>query len=140
MIEIRSLREPVAPAQQRIGALLEAHAVAQGHPFSMRELALEAWDGETYLGGLTGKFIADWAYVELLAVSDAARGRGIGRRLLEALESEARASGLIGIWLDTFAFQAPDFYRKLGFAEFGRIADHPAGQARLFFQKRIDTA
>ena len=35
------------------------------------------------------------------------------------------------------AFQAPDFYRKLGYTEFGRIPDEPPELTRLWFYKRF---
>jgi hypothetical protein len=40
--------------------------------------------------------------------------------------------------VDTFSFQAPEFYRKLGFREFGRI-DYPPEHQRIFFQKQLGT-
>jgi ribosomal protein S18 acetylase RimI-like enzyme len=42
-----------------------------------------------------------------------------------------------GIWLDTFSFQAPGFYAKLGFERFGLIKDFPPGQSRHFLMKRL---
>ena len=53
-------------------------------------------------------------------------------------EDEARWLGLRGIWLDTFTFQAPGFYTKCGFKQFGRIPDHPPGHDRVFYVKRFD--
>jgi hypothetical protein len=50
----------------------------------------------------------------------------------------ARQRGLLGVWLDTFSFQARPFYEKLGFSVFGTLHDHPAGGARYFMQKRFD--
>jgi ribosomal protein S18 acetylase RimI-like enzyme len=52
-------------------------------------------------------------------------------------EAEARRRGLLGIWLDTWTFQAPDFYPKLGFVECGRITEYPPGHDRIFFVKRF---
>ena len=124
----------------RIVDLLSAHAEAQGHPFTMDNIALEAREGDTYLGGLTAKMGGHWVFVELLAVADEARGRGIGTQLMRAIEDRARAAGRIGIWLDTFAFQAPGFYEALGYRQFGRIDDYPPGSARLFYCKRLETA
>jgi ribosomal protein S18 acetylase RimI-like enzyme len=57
---------------------------------------------------------------------------------MHAAEAEARRRGLTGIWLDTWTFQAPGFYRKLGFAEVGRIPNYPPGHDRIFFMKRLD--
>jgi ribosomal protein S18 acetylase RimI-like enzyme len=52
-------------------------------------------------------------------------------------EDLAREMNCIGIWLDTFDFQAPEFYRRLGFSEFGQIEDHPPGHRRFFMRKRL---
>ncbi len=57
---------------------------------------------------------------------------------METAEQVAISEGCLGIWLDTFEFQAAGFYQKLGFSQFGVIEDHPRGQSRLFFKKRFE--
>jgi len=59
--------------------------------------------------------------VRSLAVNSAAKGRGIGRGIVESLESEAREFGLDSLFAFTYV---PEFFRKLGFAEVDR-ADLP---------------
>ncbi len=76
-------------------------------------------------------------FIQFVSVAADLRGQGLGRMLMQEAEDWAREQGLGGMWLDTFAFQAPDFYRALGFVEFGTIEDHPSGSRRLFFQKRL---
>ena len=56
---------------------------------------------------------------------------------MELAENFARERDCIGVWLDTFDFQAPAFYRKLGYQAFGQLNDYPPGHQRLFFQKRL---
>ena len=56
--------------------------------------------------------------------------------MLEA-ERIARANGCVGIWLDTYEFQARGFYEKLGFEVFGSLKDHPVGHRRFFLRKRF---
>lgn len=92
----------------------------------------------TIQGGLTGYVLYDWMFIQFVSVAADLRGQGLGRLLMQRAEDWARQLGLSGLWLDTFAFQAPDFYRDLGFVEFGTIEDHPAGSRRIFFQKRLD--
>ncbi|GKY86908.1 GNAT family N-acetyltransferase [Sinisalibacter aestuarii] len=116
---------------------LTQHANAVGQPFSRVDLSFTADDGAALVGGLIARITQGWMYIELLGVSDAARGKGWGRQLMRAAEAEARARGLTGIWLDTYTFQAPGFYTALGFEEFGRIEDYPEGEARIFFRKRL---
>ncbi|MDB5358997.1 MAG: family acetyltransferase [Rhodospirillales bacterium] len=88
-------------------------------------------------GGLLGRTWLGWLYVELLYVPDGLRGSGVGRELMLRAEAEAEARGCIGIWLNTFSFQARGFYEKLGFALIGRIDDYPVGHQRYFLQKRL---
>nr|WP_240164143.1 GNAT family N-acetyltransferase [Pseudomonas allii] len=90
-------------------------------------------------GGLYAKISGQWLFVELLVVPEVARGQGLGAKLMNKVEALAREKGCQGIWLDTFSFQAPDFYRRLGFSIFGELKDYPvAGYNRFFMQKRFD--
>jgi GNAT superfamily N-acetyltransferase len=83
-------------------------------------------------------FVAfDWLFVNWLWVAEPYRRQGEGARLMEAAEAEARALGCRGAYLDTFGFQAPGFYAKLGYREFGRIADFPPGFDRIWLMKRF---
>jgi hypothetical protein len=65
-------------------------------------------------------------------------GAGTGARsgywleLMTMAEDLAREKRCMGIWLDTFDFQAPEFYKKLGFSQFGEIVDYPPGHSRHF--------
>ena len=138
MVEIR--RADDEQHRERILSVLGAHAEAAGHPFTMEEIALEARDGETWRGGITAKMGGHWVYVEFLAVAEIARGTGVGAQLMRAVEARARQAGRIGIWVDTFTFQAPGFYERLGYECFGRIDDYPPGSARHFYCKRLDLA
>ena len=88
-------------------------------------------------GGVKGKSEYSWAFVDWLWIRADQRGQGLGRRLLAAAEAEARARGCAGIYLGSFTFQAPDFYRRAGYVEFGRIDGFPPGQALVFLLKRF---
>lgn len=130
-----------ATPEQRDAILepLRAYNLAQvGDPqlqtfvWSLREAA-----GGAVVGGLYGRIAAGWMFIELLSVPEAMRGKGHGRQLMEQAEALARERGCIGIWLDTFSFQAPEFYRRLGFVVFGEINDYPPGHSRYFLQKRL---
>jgi GNAT superfamily N-acetyltransferase len=91
-------------------------------------------------GGLRGRSFWGWCFIETLAVADGHRGQGIGTKLLVEAEAVAKARGCIGIYLTTVAFQAPDFYRKNGYHQFGQLADFPKGFAQYWFAKRLDGA
>ena len=78
-----------------------------------------------------------WLFVEAVWVSEALRGRGVGRALMAAAERHARESGCHSVWLDTF--QARDFYLSLGYETFGVLEDYPPGQQRSFMRKALAT-
>ena len=52
-------------------------------------------------------------------------------------ETEALRRRCVGVHLDTFDFQAPGFYERMGFEVFGVVEDHPPGHRRLYLQKRF---
>ena len=89
------------------------------------------------VGGVIGATYWDWLYINLMWVREDLRGQGFGRQLLEKAETEARRRGAKRAYLDTFSFQAPAFYKKLGYEEFGRLEDFPVGHTRYFLVKTL---
>jgi GNAT superfamily N-acetyltransferase len=89
------------------------------------------------IGGLVGELFWNALHVELLWVADAHRRRGYGRRLMEKAEGEARARGANLVYLNTFSFQAPAFYERLGYEQFGELADTPKGAKRMWYVKQL---
>ena len=89
----------------------------------------------TIVGGLTGELRLDWLYVDWLWVDEGQRGKGYGAQLLMLAEQEARAAGKTHVFLWTWSFQAPEFYRSLGYEECGRIRNHPRGHDNIQFVK-----
>ena len=71
-----------------------------------------------------------WVHAEL-------RGQGHGTRLMQAAEQEAVRRGCTQVVLDTHSFQAPDFYRKLGYEIFGTVSDYPLGHQKLYLWKHF---
>jgi GNAT superfamily N-acetyltransferase len=99
-------------------------------------ISVEA-DDLAVLGGLTGYTRRQWLFVERLWVKTTARRKGIGAHLLTKAEQIARERGCLGSWLDTFSFQARDFYRRQGYEEFGSLMDFPPGYSRYYLWKRL---
>jgi ribosomal protein S18 acetylase RimI-like enzyme len=121
-----------------LNALLNDHNTRQAGPVKHVPLWVFARDDTGKVqGGLRGQTYWSWCVIDVLAVAEAYRGQGIGSRLLVKAEEIARSRGCVGIRLDTTSFQAPDFYRRHGYVEFGRIDDYPPGHARVWFMKRF---
>ena len=118
-----------------IGGLVgynETHVGQSGY----RELYVLERRGEQLIGGLLGSTQWNWLFIGHLWVADAARGSGVGRRLIWAAQKEAVARDCDHAHCDTFQFQALPFYEKLGFEVFGRLEDYPPGYSRFYLQKR----
>ena len=99
-------------------------------------LAIDDEQGRV-IGGLWGRTVYDWLFVELLFVPDALRGRGVGSELMKRAEGEAVRRGCHSAWLDTFDFQARPFYEHLGYSCFAELRDYPAGSTRYFMKKAL---
>jgi len=58
---------------------------------------------------------------------------------MEEAERIARERGYLGIYLDTYDFQARPFYIKLGYEQFGEL-EGDAHTPRRFFLKKVLSA
>ena len=89
------------------------------------------------LGGIFGWTWGETCYVRYLFIPADMRNQGHGTSLMLAVEAEARARGCRQIVLTTHDFQAPEFYRRLGFEMTGRVPDYPRGHAYLTMVKPL---
>lgn len=137
-LRIELSQDPTEEQRAAILAPLRAYNIAKAGPSLYEPVALLVRDdNDAILGGLYGHTFYRWLFIELLAVPEKGRGQGIGSKLMNMVEEFAREKDCVGIWLDTFDFQAPGFYKKLGYSECGEIVDYPLGHKRHFFQKRL---
>jgi GNAT superfamily N-acetyltransferase len=115
-------------------------ALFPDHP-SGQDLAIAIHDPETHepVGGLCGRTAGGWLAINLLFVPDALRGMGLATRLIAMAEDEAKRRGCHAAWLDTLNPQALPLYQRLGYQIFGELKDYPAGNSRLFLQKKLST-
>jgi GNAT superfamily N-acetyltransferase len=125
----------VAAVREHLGRF-NFHAT---HIDDQRALAVLVKDpvSEEVLGGLTGRTSRGVLFVEVLFLPESQRGTGLGSRLLEMAEQEAVRRGCRHGLLHTHTFQAPAFYAKHGWEEFGSIPSDPPGTSRMFFRKQL---
>lgn len=77
--------------------------------------------------------------VQTIWVRQDLRRQGYGQRLVAAAEQEARARGCDRVFLDTFSFQAPLFYQKLGYEILHILEDFPRRPHKLYHLKKTLT-
>lgn len=137
MVEIHVFDGDANAHQGKIAEILNVHSREAGHPWAPEAVNLYATVDAAPAGGLAGQLLYGWLWVMLLAVEPAFRGRGVGSGLLAEAETIARAKGAIGVNVDTFGFQAADFYLGLGYQEVSRLEGPTPEEDRIFFVKRL---
>lgn len=134
---IERLTLPDLDLRARIVGPLAEFSTKKDFAFAPRFVTLALTDETGTDGGLIAQLYWDWMHIEILAVPERWRGRGLGRQLMEMAEAIGREEGCTGIWVDTYSFQSPGFYEKLGYRPFGRLPDYPKGESRIFFAKML---
>ena len=129
------------PSQQEIDFVVEslqqfntAHVGPDGHT----HLCLVEYDADgNVIAGLLGGTYWSWMYIDILWVREDYRRQGIGSRLVEAAEQEARSRGCHHVHLDTMSWQAPAFYQKHGYELLGVLPDMPNGNQKYLMIKAL---
>ncbi|SEQ28739.1 Acetyltransferase (GNAT) domain-containing protein [Rosenbergiella nectarea] len=91
------------------------------------------------LGGLNASIKGQWLCIDYLWVDESVRGQGMGGRLLQQAEGHAQHLGCQLSLVDTFSFQAPLFYTKLGYQTVMTLQDFPkVGMQRHYLRKDLN--
>jgi GNAT superfamily N-acetyltransferase len=129
------------PSDHTIQALrneLIAYNIATAAIDTSRDVAVFLHDAHGRLvGGVVGTIWGQCMEINYFWVHASLRGNGYGSRLLQTLEQEARTQQCHSAVLDTYSFQAPDFYPRLGYEVFGVVDGYPQGYQKLFLKKRL---
>jgi len=143
-------REPAAPYRlvleyppsdedvQVVQSGLNAHNLAQPGIGGMQSLAAFIRSaGGQIVGGVSGRTWGEVLDIRQVWVHDDVRGMGYGRQLMQLIEAEAVKCGCRVAVLDTYSFQAPEFYRKMGYEAFGVIDGYPSSHRKYFMKKAL---
>lgn len=81
----------------------------------------------------------DYAEIKRMYLAPSARGRKLGRRILEALEAHGLQQGLRCFRLETGIHQpeAIGLYRSHGYGDIGPFGDYGPDPLSLFMEKRL---
>lgn len=106
-----------------------------------KPLVIAIKDGsDQIVGGLWGYTGYEWLFTQLLVVPEQHRGTGVGSKIMAMAEAEALSRGCSGAWLDTFEFQAREFYERIGYQCFAELPNYPTGFSRFFMKKALRSA
>ena len=102
-----------------------------------RLLAFFVREQDSIIAGICGNTWGGTCELRQFWVEESRRHRGLGTKLFDAAEQEARRRGCTQIVLMTFSFQAPAFYERRGFEVVATINDHPGGHQNVLMRKRL---
>ena len=94
-------------------------------------------DADELVGGLRGACYWNTLHIELLWLSDAARGSGIGRKIISAAEDFALEQGCELALVETTSWQARPFYEKNGYELMATLEGRPKGHASHYLRKKF---
>lgn len=126
---------PSGPTEKEaVGEFIDSHGRRKG-------VQIRAYDYHIAQDGRMVAGISAWAmgpdvHIDMLGVDESARRCGLGSALLEHVEELARRDGCTTASVDTFSFQAPDFYPLHGYEVVFRYPLDD-GTERIYFSKRL---
>lgn len=94
-------------------------------------------DSGHVIAGILGGTYWGWMHIDILWVDEKFRKQGIGSKLLQAAEDEARRRGAHSVHVDTMSWQAPDFYKKHGYKIISELNDIPKGNKKYHLIKQL---
>ncbi|MBD0401560.1 N-acetyltransferase [Flammeovirga sp. EKP202] len=94
-------------------------------------------DNGKVLGGIRACAFWNYCIIELLWISEEARGMGVGTQLMASAEEYAIDKGFEYMRTETLSFQARPFYEKQGYMVYGELKDYPKGQTTYCLVKKL---
>ena len=89
------------------------------------------------IGGAIARRWGACCEIQQMWVDDSMRSHGIGGQIMEQVEAHARAHGCTVLYLDTFSFPAPEFYKKHGYEVACRFDRFPDGVSKFIMRKSL---
>ena len=136
-MEIKRIDEINDTLGEFINKEFSAYATQNEVTLNYDEFCFAAEDDGKILGVITGRAYYNEVHIGDLIVASSVRKGGIGSKLVRAVEDNYRGNGYDKITLTTFGFQAPEFYKKLGYEiEFVREDKEPK-LSKYFLAKQL---
>ena len=136
-IKIEFLDKMNDALSQNMSCDLIAYERSHGIDVNYKPFSVTLSDANNMVCGVINAYTAfAEIYIDDIWVEKSSRGKGYGRKLLQALEEHFKGRGFNNINLVTSAFQAPEFYKKCGYtAEFTRVNHKNPKLTKTFFIK-----
>ncbi len=121
-----------------VTGMLSYHA-SNGHPRKVdTHSILIKDDTDTLIGCVIATFLYNGMEIATLWVDEKSRGKGLGKKLMDMAEDEGKKRGATFAYTNTFTWQAPGFYEKLGYTLYGKLDDFPVGNTLSYYRKDLN--
>ena len=105
--------------EENLGELIDQEFNKYARKYNIRvdynDFCFVAKDDDKVIGILVGHSYYNEVHVTDLIVIEEYRSKGVGTELIKRVEQEFTGRNFENINLTSFAFQAPEFYKKMGF-------------------------
>lgn len=128
------------PTEADNAVVREGIIAANEHIVGERDKAFSIFlknDLEEVLGGLQAFLDSESVYIDVLWVEGSLQKQGYGTKLLAAVEREAIKNGCKFSLVDTWSFQAEEFYLKNGYQRLGEVKNYWHGHSKIFLRKTL---
>lgn len=123
---------------QELGNLIRAYNQSKREPSKSEPLNIYVEDAQgNLIAGMVAETFGNWLEIEYLYVQEDFRGQGIGSNILNRAEKEARERKCKYSFVNTYQFQAPDFYKKHGYEEVFALKEYPYTGERYYYTKAL---
>ena len=95
------------------------------------------YDSGKVIGGAVGYIAWKWYFLDKLWIEEEHRKSGIGTKIINEIEKYAIENNLLGVRMETWSFQAREFYEKMGDKGYAPCEDCPPGTLAYFLRKRF---
>ena len=89
------------------------------------------------VGGVGGAAYWGKLHIRILWVHPDYQAKGLGSRLMDWAEERGKELGCTSVMVDTMSFQAPGFYARRGYRQFGLSEGYEGGASRHYFEKAL---
>lgn len=140
MVIVQMYLQPFEKADDFLNEVFYRHAVKNDIAENISRQSIIAYEGSKIVGAITFILFYGEAYIDDFAVLEEYRHRGIGSKLIKEVERYCKQRGVSHITLNTYEFQAPEFYKKQGYkVEFIRKSKIRQELDRYYFIKYLYT-
>jgi NAD(P)-dependent dehydrogenase (short-subunit alcohol dehydrogenase family)/GNAT superfamily N-acetyltransferase len=128
-----------SPSQFDNAVISEGIIASNAHIVGERDKAFSIFlknDSGKVFGGLQAFLDSESVYIDVLWVEENLQKKGYGTKLLKAAEQEAINNRCKYITVDTWDFQAEEFYLKNGYERLGELKNYWHGHSKIFLRKK----